>query len=212
MRDRWNLWFRLTRYRCWKGPKGERIDGTNNACERAIGWWIKEWYRSMRGYSRSRQCGTSEPSACMEWELPHPRRCRLDTVVELKKSEQEKCWAFFPLNTVYQLLNNHRCCSTYTRTASNASCPSGSCLPLKVFRLTMNIPCSTFADTGAKLSRICVDPICSRVSSISSLSLDLCIPPMSAAFHHLLTQSHKASDNGTLVSPQHITQPQWVSS
>jgi len=48
--DRWNLWFRLTRYRRWKGPKGERLDGTNNACERAIGWWIKERYRSMRGY------------------------------------------------------------------------------------------------------------------------------------------------------------------
>ena len=48
--DRWNLWNRLTRYRQWKGPKGETLDGTNNACERAIGWWIKERYRSMRGY------------------------------------------------------------------------------------------------------------------------------------------------------------------
>jgi len=48
--DRWNLWYRLTRYRSWKGPKGEHLDGTNNACERAIGWWIKERYRSMRGY------------------------------------------------------------------------------------------------------------------------------------------------------------------
>ena len=48
--DRWNLWHRLTRYRKWKGPKGETLDGTNNACERAIGWWIKERYRSMRGY------------------------------------------------------------------------------------------------------------------------------------------------------------------
>jgi len=48
--DRWNLWHRLTRYRTWKGPKGETLDGTNNACERAIGWWIKERYRSMRGY------------------------------------------------------------------------------------------------------------------------------------------------------------------
>jgi hypothetical protein len=48
--DRWDLWFRLTRYRSWKGPKGERIDGTNNACERAIGCWIKERYRPMRGY------------------------------------------------------------------------------------------------------------------------------------------------------------------
>jgi hypothetical protein len=32
--------------------QGERLDGTNNASERAIGWWIKERYRSMRGYKR----------------------------------------------------------------------------------------------------------------------------------------------------------------
>jgi hypothetical protein len=50
--DRWNLWGRLTRYRTWQGPEGETLDGTNNACERAIGWWIKERYRSMRGYKR----------------------------------------------------------------------------------------------------------------------------------------------------------------
>ena len=50
--DRWNLWPRLTRYRIWEGPDGERLDGTNNACERAIGWWVKERYRSMRGDKR----------------------------------------------------------------------------------------------------------------------------------------------------------------
>jgi hypothetical protein len=50
--DRWNLWPRLTRYRSWRGPAGETLDGTNNACERAIGWWVKERYRSMRGYKR----------------------------------------------------------------------------------------------------------------------------------------------------------------
>lgn len=50
--DRWNLWPRLTRYRTWRGPNGESIDGTNNACERGISWWIKERYRSMRGYKR----------------------------------------------------------------------------------------------------------------------------------------------------------------
>jgi len=50
--DRWNLWPSLTRYRTWRGPNGESIDGTNNACERGIGWWIKERYRSMRGYKR----------------------------------------------------------------------------------------------------------------------------------------------------------------
>jgi hypothetical protein len=31
-------------------PFRETLDGTNNACERSIGWWIKERYRSMRGY------------------------------------------------------------------------------------------------------------------------------------------------------------------
>jgi hypothetical protein len=54
--DRWNLWDRLTRYRTWEGPAGERLDGTNNACERARGalWagWVKERYRPMRGYKR----------------------------------------------------------------------------------------------------------------------------------------------------------------
>jgi hypothetical protein len=52
--DRWNLWPRLTRYRSWTSPEGETLDGTNNACERAIGWWVKERYRSMRGYKRER--------------------------------------------------------------------------------------------------------------------------------------------------------------
>ncbi len=50
--DRWNLWRRLTGYRTWKGPPGETIDGTNNHTERSIGWWIKERYRTMRGYKR----------------------------------------------------------------------------------------------------------------------------------------------------------------
>ncbi len=50
--DRWNLWGRLTRYRTRVGPDGETLDGTNNACERAIGWWVKERYRTMRGYKR----------------------------------------------------------------------------------------------------------------------------------------------------------------
>jgi hypothetical protein len=52
--DRWNLWPRLTFYRNWKDENGNVIlDGTNNHCERAIGWWIKERYRSMRGYKQT---------------------------------------------------------------------------------------------------------------------------------------------------------------
>jgi len=50
--DRWSLWRPLTRYRTWLGPHGETVDGTNNRCERAIGWWVKERYRTMRGYKR----------------------------------------------------------------------------------------------------------------------------------------------------------------
>jgi len=53
--DRWNLWPRLTFYRTWTDPQGQPIlDGTNNADERAIGWWVKERYRSMRGYKREK--------------------------------------------------------------------------------------------------------------------------------------------------------------
>jgi len=52
--DRWNLWPRLTLYRNWKDEyENEILDGTNNHCERAIGWWIKERYRSMRGYKQT---------------------------------------------------------------------------------------------------------------------------------------------------------------
>lgn len=51
--DRAEVWGRLTRYRTWRGPGGERIDGTNNGSERAIGWGIKERYRGMRGYKRA---------------------------------------------------------------------------------------------------------------------------------------------------------------
>jgi len=28
------------------------VYGTNNGCERAIGWWVKERSRTMRGYKR----------------------------------------------------------------------------------------------------------------------------------------------------------------
>lgn len=55
--DRWTLWPRLTFYRTWRDDYGLlNLDATNNACERSIGWWVKERYRSMRGYKR-------EPSA-----------------------------------------------------------------------------------------------------------------------------------------------------
>ena len=50
--DRWQLWDRLTLYRSWRDKDGGTLDGTNNATERAIGWWVKERYRTMRTYKR----------------------------------------------------------------------------------------------------------------------------------------------------------------
>lgn len=64
--DRWNLWPRLTFYRTWRDADDHEIlDGTNNDCERAIGWWIKERYRSMRGYKQTDSAlGVSRLIAC----------------------------------------------------------------------------------------------------------------------------------------------------
>jgi transposase-like protein len=70
--DRWNLWRRLTRYRLWKGPQGETVDGTNNGCERAIGWWVKERYRTMRGYKRPKSA--VNVSRLLAWCGNHLRR------------------------------------------------------------------------------------------------------------------------------------------
>ena len=48
----WSNWGSLTLDQRWRGPGGETLDGTNNATERAIGWWVKERYRTMRTYKR----------------------------------------------------------------------------------------------------------------------------------------------------------------
>lgn len=48
----WEHWSSLTLDKRWEGAAGQRLDGTNNATERAIGWWIKERYRTMRHYKR----------------------------------------------------------------------------------------------------------------------------------------------------------------
>jgi transposase-like protein len=43
----WERWGRLT-----LDQRRQDLDGTNNSAERMIGWWIKERYRTMRGYKR----------------------------------------------------------------------------------------------------------------------------------------------------------------
>jgi len=44
----WERWPSLT-----LDQRRNDLDGTNNSCERLIGWWIKERYRTMRGYKRT---------------------------------------------------------------------------------------------------------------------------------------------------------------
>jgi transposase-like protein len=43
----WDRWPNLT-----LDQRRDDLDGTNNSSERLIGWWIKERYRTMRGYKR----------------------------------------------------------------------------------------------------------------------------------------------------------------
>ena len=59
--ERHTVWYRMRmmvtrmwlRWRCLTlDQQRDDLDGTNNACERLIGWWIKERYRTMRGYKR----------------------------------------------------------------------------------------------------------------------------------------------------------------
>jgi hypothetical protein len=67
--DRWSLWEPLTRSRSWSGPDGEELDGTNTATERAIGWWGKERYRTMRGDTRRQSVTTV--SRLIAWAGTH---------------------------------------------------------------------------------------------------------------------------------------------
>lgn len=48
----WDHWHRLTCYLTLKHHQGLEIDDTNNSTERAIGWSVKERYRTMRGYKQ----------------------------------------------------------------------------------------------------------------------------------------------------------------
>ena len=61
-RRRHSVWYRMrmavTRlWLHWRNltldQRRDDLDGTNNACERLIGWWIKERYRTMRNYKRT---------------------------------------------------------------------------------------------------------------------------------------------------------------
>lgn len=48
----WDHWQRFTCYLSLRHSQGLEVDATNNCTERAIGWSVKERYRTMRGYKR----------------------------------------------------------------------------------------------------------------------------------------------------------------
>jgi predicted DCC family thiol-disulfide oxidoreductase YuxK len=111
--DRWNLWRPLTRCRTWQGPKGQTVDGTNNGCERAIGWWVKERYRlapSGSYYARlqtppvGRECqplpGLVEQSSGSWRSGSRSPRC-----IGAQTGERSSTKA--PIRTVYQTPNGH---------------------------------------------------------------------------------------------------------
>jgi len=55
-------------YRTWKDQQRQPIlDGTNNADERAIGWWVKERYRHHAGYKREQIRLECQPPNCPLW-------------------------------------------------------------------------------------------------------------------------------------------------
>jgi hypothetical protein len=106
--DRWNLWRRLTRYRTWEGPQGESVDGTNNGCERAIGWWIKERYRTMRGYKRPKSA--VNVSRLLAWCGNYLERGGADLAPLLAQSLKEsgKPDSKTPTHPRYRTSNSHR--------------------------------------------------------------------------------------------------------
>lgn len=105
--DRWNLWSRLTRSRKWRGPNQEQLDGTNKACERAIGWWIKERYRSMRGDIGPSECTTCEPPAGLVWQLPYSPGRRSGTTASVSKRGAGEDMTFLIHSFLHQFTNDH---------------------------------------------------------------------------------------------------------
>ena len=58
-------WARLTLFQRWRSPTKQKLDGTNNASEQAIGQCVKERYRTMRSYKR--QASILNVSSLIGW-------------------------------------------------------------------------------------------------------------------------------------------------
>lgn len=72
-------WSRLTRFQSWRGAASEKLDGTNHGTERLSGQYIKERYRSMRGYKR--KASIKNVSSLIGWIGMQPATYDLGDVV-----------------------------------------------------------------------------------------------------------------------------------
>jgi len=72
-------WSRLTRFQSWRGAQSEKLDGTNNVTERVIGQYVKERYRTMRGYKR--KASIKHVSSLIGWIGMQPAAYDLGEVV-----------------------------------------------------------------------------------------------------------------------------------
>jgi transposase-like protein len=72
-------WSRLTRFQSWRGAQSEKLDGTNNVTERVIGQYVKERYRTMRGYKR--KASIKHVSSLIGWIGMQPAAYDLGAVV-----------------------------------------------------------------------------------------------------------------------------------
>ena len=66
----WDHWNRFICHLTLRYSQGLEVAATNNCTERAIGWSVKERYRSMRGYKR--QDSILNITALTAWLLEQP--------------------------------------------------------------------------------------------------------------------------------------------
>jgi hypothetical protein len=72
-------WSRLTRFQSWRGAQSQKLGGTNNRTEQIIGQYLKERYRSMRGYKR--KASFKQVSSLIGWIGMQPAAYDLGEVV-----------------------------------------------------------------------------------------------------------------------------------
>jgi len=77
----WNNWHRLTCYRTLQYTNRLDVGETNNCTEQAIGWSVKERYRTMRGYKQNQSI--LNVTSLTAWLLQQPQGYDMSQLVAL---------------------------------------------------------------------------------------------------------------------------------